>query len=534
MTRTRSSGQGAREHSPGARAPRGAARLPEGLRGSIRTLSGVDLSDVAVHYGSRAPSAYGAAAFARGPEIHLAPGQERHLAHEAWHVVQQRRGGLRGRGQDGELLEDPAQEREADAFGALAARMGGAFDAGPPGAAEGTPSVGPGSLGAGSGPVQPKIVMGPNGQEEEWGQKRLKDWKQAQAALSVRERQMLNEMRADRSVEFRYESPAKLKQGLKAAMRREDWYANGSPGAAPDQVERRELSKYDPEFMRIHHEIMDNHQNRPYATDALHETGPLMGAWMNGNASTWDRMKGVVGGLGTKSTWAGQQAASRPGIQVTRIEALRNPKVMRHYAHAKQQMATALQPDAGEKSLYSGHGAAGMGFIEQHGHDPSYGPYDGSWFGKGHGAHGRGAYFTDRVDKAVSYSSKGQGNEERAFFKQDVLLGNTHAYTQRGRYRRRHHNEMVRAGRAPVGEASLNKTRMIAPQPVGGPTPEGESEANGENMGQYDSLTGQETAQSGGGLWGTIRDRKAFDSTEYMVRNADQVLPRYRINYRLT
>jgi hypothetical protein len=39
-----------------------------------------------------APGQLQAHAFAQGTDIHIAPGQERHLPHEAWHVVQQRKG----------------------------------------------------------------------------------------------------------------------------------------------------------------------------------------------------------------------------------------------------------------------------------------------------------------------------------------------------------------------------------------------------------------------------------------------------------
>lgn len=43
----------------------------------------------------------GALAYARGNDVHLAPGQERHLPHEAWHVVQQREGRVAPVGNDG-------------------------------------------------------------------------------------------------------------------------------------------------------------------------------------------------------------------------------------------------------------------------------------------------------------------------------------------------------------------------------------------------------------------------------------------------
>lgn len=68
------------------------AGLPKELRASVETHSGVDMSNVRVHRNSPAPARYNAHAYTHGQDIHLAPGQERHLAHEAWHVVQQAQG----------------------------------------------------------------------------------------------------------------------------------------------------------------------------------------------------------------------------------------------------------------------------------------------------------------------------------------------------------------------------------------------------------------------------------------------------------
>lgn len=56
------------------------------------------MDGVEVHYNSQEPSRYDALAFTRGPQIHFAPGEERHLSHEAWPVVQQVRALLAGGG----------------------------------------------------------------------------------------------------------------------------------------------------------------------------------------------------------------------------------------------------------------------------------------------------------------------------------------------------------------------------------------------------------------------------------------------------
>ena len=68
-------------------------------------------------------------------DIHLGPGQERHLPHEAWHVVQQKQGRVAATAQlKGAAVNDsPALEAEADAMGAraLAAGAGAAPDSAP-------------------------------------------------------------------------------------------------------------------------------------------------------------------------------------------------------------------------------------------------------------------------------------------------------------------------------------------------------------------------------------------------------------------
>ena len=66
--------------------------LPDQLKRGIESLSGIEMNDVKVHYNSDKPAQLQAHAYAQGQEIHLAPGQEKHLPHEAWHVVQQKQG----------------------------------------------------------------------------------------------------------------------------------------------------------------------------------------------------------------------------------------------------------------------------------------------------------------------------------------------------------------------------------------------------------------------------------------------------------
>ena len=97
------------------------------LKRGVEALSGLSLDHVSVTRLSPEPARYGALAFAQGARIHLAPGQERHLPHEAWHVVQQAQGRvpatrqLRG---GTPANDDRGLEREADLMGTVAARLG--------------------------------------------------------------------------------------------------------------------------------------------------------------------------------------------------------------------------------------------------------------------------------------------------------------------------------------------------------------------------------------------------------------------------
>ncbi|MEX1827334.1 DUF4157 domain-containing protein [Luteibacter sp. CQ10] len=96
--------------------------LPQALRQGVETLSGISMAGVSVHYNSSAPMQMHAHAYAQGRNIYLGPGQERHLPHEAWHVVQQAQGRVRPTVQmaGAHVNDDPALEREADVMGAKA------------------------------------------------------------------------------------------------------------------------------------------------------------------------------------------------------------------------------------------------------------------------------------------------------------------------------------------------------------------------------------------------------------------------------
>jgi hypothetical protein len=99
--------------------------LPENLKSGIENLSGYSMDDVKVHCNSPEPSQLQAHAFAQGTNIHLGTDQEKHLPHEAWHVVQQTQGRVKPTMQaKGVAINgDAGLEHEADVKSAKAMQM---------------------------------------------------------------------------------------------------------------------------------------------------------------------------------------------------------------------------------------------------------------------------------------------------------------------------------------------------------------------------------------------------------------------------
>ena len=97
--------------------------LPDNLKSGIESMSGMSMDSVRVHYNSAQPAQLNALAYAQGTDIHVAPGQEQHLPHEAWHVVQQAQGRVQPTMQMKEgvpINDDRGLEHEADVMGAKA------------------------------------------------------------------------------------------------------------------------------------------------------------------------------------------------------------------------------------------------------------------------------------------------------------------------------------------------------------------------------------------------------------------------------
>lgn len=465
--------------------------MPDSLKGGIEQLSGMDMSGVRVHYNSPEPAQIQAHAFTRGQDIHVGPGQERHLPHEGWHVVQQMQGRVAPTTRAGgvEINDNPGLEQEADRLGDRAQSL---------------------DASGGAQPVQ--MAVAPRGSI-------------AQRQVFINNKQWTSEMGTpigdlapplkNLFVSWRDDDdPRKFasSKDLVVALRSAWW-------EIPED-ETTALSTLDPMYNFVVSNTMLNHQTKPYATDVLHETSPFMSKYLNKTSTTGEIVVSGLSNLVSLQTWAGKHATNRPDFVITRVEMIKNQTLLSQYGKAREDISSRGDPN--EALLYSGHSTEGMNFISEKGHDPSYGQYDPKM--KGHGAHGRGAYFTDRVDKAISYSSKDQGlDEERSFFLQQVLLGNSLEYTRRGLFRFMHHNEMVRTDRS-----GSNKLRL-----TDGGTGEGRDAPEKLDMGRFDSLIGKETYGSGSGLIGTLKNSGRFDSTEYMIRNADQVYPTFRVYYKL-
>lgn len=99
--------------------------LPVPLKAGIEVLSGVSMDDVQVHYHSSKPAQLQALAYTQGADIHVGPKQEQHLAHEAWHVVQQKKGKVETTSQIKgiHVNDDVALENEAEVMGHKAASV---------------------------------------------------------------------------------------------------------------------------------------------------------------------------------------------------------------------------------------------------------------------------------------------------------------------------------------------------------------------------------------------------------------------------
>jgi len=102
--------------------------LPDGLKSGMESISGFSLDDVKVYRNSDKPAQLQAYAYAQGTNIHLGPGQEKHLPHELGHVVQQKQGRVKATTQlkgTVSINDNDGLETEADLLGNKALAFAG-------------------------------------------------------------------------------------------------------------------------------------------------------------------------------------------------------------------------------------------------------------------------------------------------------------------------------------------------------------------------------------------------------------------------
>ena len=90
--------------------------IPTQMKEGFERSSGLSFDDVRVHYNSDKPAQLQALAYTQGNDVHVAPGQEKHLGHELGHVVQQKQGRVNPTVQmsGANINDDAALESEAD------------------------------------------------------------------------------------------------------------------------------------------------------------------------------------------------------------------------------------------------------------------------------------------------------------------------------------------------------------------------------------------------------------------------------------
>lgn len=92
--------------------------LPRGLKRAAEEQSGIAMDDVRVRYNSTLPGSVRAKAATKGARIDVGPGEDGHVGHELWHVVQQKLRRVSADGsRDGHAVNrSEALESEADEF----------------------------------------------------------------------------------------------------------------------------------------------------------------------------------------------------------------------------------------------------------------------------------------------------------------------------------------------------------------------------------------------------------------------------------
>ena len=490
--------------------------LPDNLKLGIENLSGYSMNDVQVHRNSDKPAQLQAHAYAQGTDIHLGPGQEKHLPHEAWHVVQQKQGRVKPTIQmkggvnvnDDAELETEADVMSARASGLRALQMKSLHQIAELDVQKSSNQTKHLSLLVPkSNTIQRSVTIG-NGQS-------LTSWSDIENKLSQSD---LDRIKAYPEIKL------KMQNLLLSVENHPFPYVT-------------DLINYAFDFLHPTSEATravatTNSDQMPYAVDAFHESQNLMQGVNKVTSSVKDIFSSIRGlspsgvgsgflgfgkgmlqvgmGLLNKRTWKSALPREHPNIQITKAVALENPELVANYEQTKRDMiAGGVAPN--ETELYSGHGRFVMSLINKGGHHPGKTPYNPT---KGFGAMGAGTYLTDRFDKAASYAigNSVTGNGEFSVIKYKVLLGNIEVLADKTR-RHSTNDDLVE----PRWWPDDKRPERYYPQ---SPNPRTARSAfhSRKSAPGVGHTPGASAAMA---LW----HKDTLDSEEYLVRNPTQILP---------
>ncbi|MDP5199816.1 DUF4157 domain-containing protein [Flavobacterium sp. DG2-3] len=426
--------------------------LPDNLKSGIENLSGHSMDDVKVHYNSDKPQQINAHAYAQGTDIHIASGQEKHLAHEAWHVIQQKQGRVKPTMQmkgKVNVNDDKGLEKEADVMGAKALQM------------------------------------------------KSKEYENRLISNAIPIIQLKRKKRNEHDNAIRnWNDPTTRNKKIAGKQAKADATGKGQLALVPNGTN---------EFNQVKGKIEQNVRTKPYKTDAFHETQPLMKGIMAANGffgKLWAGKSAVLGGGGGRAFT----------IDIQQVFRIINPSV-RTNAFQKAKFNGSHKKGKTSRELYAGHGSHVTDLVVSGGYRPDIGAHDTQ---KGFGALGRGSYFSDQAAKAATYGGL-DPISGGVLIVSDVIEGNQKNVVDGSSERHNTHNSMVKR----VGNHQV-------------PVPVGYQKQNNVDETEYDSIRGEKTYESGSGSYGAIYYRNNFDSNEILIRNADQILPKYKVHYTIT
>lgn len=89
--------------------------IPDELKARLEAFSGISLDDVKVYYNSDLPDQHDALAYTEGTNVYIATGQEKHLMHELWHVIQYKQGRVKATSKVNKKPLDNREQMEHEA-----------------------------------------------------------------------------------------------------------------------------------------------------------------------------------------------------------------------------------------------------------------------------------------------------------------------------------------------------------------------------------------------------------------------------------